>query len=181
MSIWKKLFGGSSAASAGKPAASRSPVPATKHSEPSLVSALEAAGFKKPMRLPTDDEAMVDSIVQTMLARQNCIAEKLFETGEKNPSRILCSDNQCPCTDQKPLVIGKTAFLYISQGVVDFRKTCLTLLEREIQLEQFAEKLGAGALLIDGGVANPFYLCEIGARRRGLDRKSTRLNSSHRC
>src|ERR1035441_3460264 len=115
MSIWKNLFGGSSAASAGGPAAPKSSVPATRPSEPSMVSALEAAGFNKPMRLPTDHEAMVDSIVQTMLARQNCIAEKLFETGEKNPSRILCSDNQCPCTDQKPLVIGKTAYLYISQ------------------------------------------------------------------
>jgi hypothetical protein len=52
---------------------------------------------------------------------------------------------------------------------VNFRKTCLTLLEREIQLQQYAKAFGAGALLVDGGVANPFYLCEIGARQRGLD------------
>ena len=169
MSFWKKLFGGSSAEPANKPATPKSTVPAKTSEEPTLDSALEAAGFNKPMRLPTDHDAIVDSLVQTMLSRRSCEDENLFETGEKNPSRILCSDNSCPCTDQKPLVIGKTAYLYISQDVVDFRKTCLTLLEREIQLEQFAQKMGVGALMIDGGVANPFYLCEIGARKRGLD------------
>lgn len=97
------------------------------------------------------------------------IVGNLFETGEKNPQRILCSDNSCPCTDQKQLIIGKTAYLYISQQVVDFRKTCLTLLEREMQLQEYKKKRGLTALIIDGGVANPFYLCEIGARQRGLD------------
>jgi len=169
MSFWKKLFGGSAATAASKPAAQKTTAPAKTSEVPALDSALEAAGYKRTMKRPTDHSAIVDSVVQTMLARQSCLEEKLFETGEKNPSRILCSDNKCPCTDQKPLIIGKTAYLYISQEVVDFRKTCLTLLEREMQLEQFGKKMGIGALLIDGGVANPFYLCEIGATQRGLD------------
>jgi|ERR1035441_3778538 hypothetical protein len=134
-----------------------------------LASALDAAGYKKTMTRPTDQKSAVDSIVQAVRARQICSTENFFETGEKNPERILCSDNDCICTDQKPLIIGRSAYLYISQGVVNFRKTCLTLLEREIQLQQYAKAFGAGALLVDGGVANPFYLCEIGARQRGLD------------
>ena len=155
MSFWNKLFGTSTAKSPRTPTTSD--------------STLESAGYKRTMTRPNDEKSVVDSVVQAMLARQSCIEESLFETGEKNPQRILCSDNECPCTDQKPLVVGKTAYLYISQGVVDFRNTCVTLLEREIQLQHVAKKLGAGALLLDGGVANPFYLCEIGAKKRGLD------------
>lgn len=156
MSFWNKLFGYGSTAK-------------TPRKSTALDSTLEAAGYKRTMTRPTDEKSVVDSVVQAMLARQSCLEESLFETGEKNPQRILCSDNECPCTDQKPLIIGRTAYLYISQGVVDFRRTCLTLLEREIQLQQYARKFGDAALIIDGGVANPFYLCKTGATRRGLD------------
>ena len=62
---------------------------------------------------------MVDAIVQSMVARQSAMDQGTFETGEKNPQRILCSDNECPCNCRN-LVIGRTAYLYISQDVVDF-------------------------------------------------------------
>ncbi len=179
MSFWKRLFGGGVKPTHVAPVrpqprsspskAAASPPSAAQAAPSPLDSAIEAAGYKRTMTRPTDEKSVVDSVVNGMLARQSCLEEGLFETGEKNPQRILCSDNECPCTDQKPLIIGRTAHLYISQGVVDFRKTCVTLLEREMQLHQTAKRLGAGALLIDGGVANPFYLCEIGAKRRGLD------------
>lgn len=156
MRFWNKLFGSGSTAK-------------TPKERTTLDSTLEAAGYKRTMTRPTDEKSLVDSVVQAMLARQSCFEESLFETGEKNPQRILCSDNECPCTDREPLIIGRTAYLYISQEVVDFRKTCVTLLEREIQLQQYARRLGGAALMIDGGVANPFYLCKTGATRRGLD------------
>ena len=92
-----------------------------------------------------------------------------FETGEKNPQRILCSDNDCPCSGTESLVAGSAAYLYISQQVVDFREDCLTLMERDAKLEQMAREMGVNAITVDGGVANPFYLCEIGVKRRGLD------------
>ncbi len=133
-----------------------------------LTDALKTAGYTVRQR-PASQEAMVDSIVQAMRARQTSISEGTFETGEKNPQRILCSDNACPCTDAQPLVIGRTAYMYISQAVVDFRKDCRTLLERDMMLERAAKTMGMSALLVDGGVANPFYLCETGAKLRGLD------------
>lgn len=154
MSFWKKLFGTKESQKAGR--------------GQTLTGAIEAAGYNISQR-PTSPDAIVDSVVQSILARQTCLDKDTFETGEKNPQRILCSDNACPCSDGKPLIVGRTAYLYISQAVVDFRKDCRTLLERDMMLEKAARKLGAGALLLDGGVANPFYLCETGAKRRGLD------------
>lgn len=38
-----------------------------------------------------------------------------------------------------------------------------------MKLEKMTSKLGGAVVFVDGGVANPFYLCETGARRRGLN------------
>jgi len=125
---------------------------------------------KKPFGSRANADA-ADSIVAAMRARQSAQTSGTFETGEKSPERILCSDNDCPCTDQKSLVIGKTAYLYISQGVVDFRKDCLSILERDMKIQKMGRDLSPSLLFVDGGVANPFYLCEVGARQRRLNLK----------
>lgn len=187
MNIWKRIFGGrakppqpeqlkaQAATPPARPAApktepKREPQkpPSVQPARQSPAPALEAAGWK-PISRPTSPEDIVAAITQSMLARQSCEEEDKFETGEKNPARILCSDNECPCTDQRPLVIGRTAYLYISPKVVEFRKDCRSLLEKNMMLEKMASKMGGATLFVDGGVANPFYLCETGARRRGLD------------
>jgi hypothetical protein len=110
-------------------------------------------GILRSSQRPTSRDAVIDSVVQSMMARQTSLDVGTFETGEKNPQRILCSDDACPCSDAQPLVIGHSAYLYISPAVVDFRKRCRTLLERDIMLEQGTKRLGADALLVDGGVA----------------------------
>jgi ankyrin repeat protein len=116
-----------------------------------------------------DAEATEDPILRSVRVRRICLEMDTFETGEKNPQRVLCSDDACPCSEGQSLVIGRTAYLYISEAVVNFRRECRALLERDVMLREAAIRLGADALLVDGGVANPFYLCEIGAERRGLD------------
>ena len=152
MNFWRKLFGAKESPKADIP------------------EILKTAGYMPSQlsKLRTSRDSMVDTIAQSMLARQTSLDEGTFETGEKNPQRILCSDNACPCSDGQALVIGRTAYLYISQAVVGFRKDSRTLLERDMMLEKAASRLGA-SLLVDGGVANPFYLCEKGAKLRGLD------------
>ena len=164
MSFWKKLFGAKESVSAESPR----PEPSRPVSTASPLSeAVRSAGYK-PIDLPRSENAIVDSIVQSMMARQTCEQGNTFETGEKNPQSILCSDDACPCTDRSQLVIGRTAYLYISPEVVQFRKNCRTLLERNMMLKEMTKTMGAHVFLA-GGVANPFYLCETGARRRGLD------------
>ncbi len=165
MSLWKRVFKSRESTQVVTPrTAPRGSAPATKI----LSEAAKSAGYS-PIELPDSHDEIVDSIVQSLLARESCKKDDTFETGEKDPKSILCSDDACPCTDRKQLLIGRTAYLYISQEVVDFRNDCRTLLERNIKIHQMVQKLGNQLTLLGGGVANPFYLCETGARRRGLD------------
>jgi ankyrin repeat protein len=132
---------------------------------------LKDLGWKPTFQRPTSEEEAVDLAVESMLARRRCLDEGTFETGEKNPQPpILCSDDECPCADRQSLVLGRTAYLYISQAVVDFRKDCRTLLERELKITEIYKSSGDPKLrLFVQGSINPVYLCERGARRRGLD------------
>ncbi len=110
-----------------------------------------------------------EAIVSGMKARMSAQGSGTFETGEKNPQQVLCSDSDGPCAGTEVLVIGKTAYLYISQQVVDFRKDCLSIMERDIKLQDMSRSVRATALTVDGGIANPFYLCEACAKARGLN------------
>jgi hypothetical protein len=158
MSFWKKLFGGSKRAD-------RSAQDRISNDLGAILRMSADLAQKDDM---SEDDA-VNLIVSSMRARTAAKVNSTFETGEKNPQRILCSDNEGPCSGTEPLVIGKTAYLYISQQVVDFRMDCLSLVERDVKLQTAARSVGANALLVDGGVANPFYLCEKCAKARGLD------------
>lgn len=128
MNIWKRIFGGARPPEPEQRKAQATtppPRPAAPKTEPkpetpkplsvqpakqSPAPALEAAGWK-PISRPTSPDDIVAAVTQSMLARQASVEQDKFETGEKNPARILCSDNECPCTDQQPLVIGRTAYL----------------------------------------------------------------------
>lgn len=130
---------------------------------------LNDAGYSTMFELPENKGDVVELLVQSMMTKLSCESDGTFETGEKNPARILCSDNKCPCTDKANLLIGTTAYIYISEAVVDFRKDCRTLLELDIKLKCAYKGSSVSLLLVDRGFAKPFYLCERGARRRGLD------------
>jgi hypothetical protein len=114
------------------------------------------------------EDELIDAGVRFLEAADICREGNAFETGEKNPQSILCSDDACPCTDRSQLVIGRTAYLYISQEVVDFRKDCRTLLARDLKITEMSKRFDASVVFCSD-VSNPFYLCETGARRRGLD------------
>ncbi len=132
-----------------------------KHTPPRSPAHLSPASARQ--------EANIDAIISGLRARLDAKVTGTFETGEKNPQRILCSDDGGPCAGGEKLVVGKTAYLYISQQVVDFRKDCLSIMERDIKLQNIGRAVGANVLSVDGGVVNPFYLCEVCARARGLD------------
>lgn len=105
---------------------------------------------------------------QPMPMHQKGPREGSFETGGQNAQPIYCSDNACPCSEGQGLEPGRTAYLYISQAVVNFRAKCPTLIELDILLQRHSEEMGS-SLFVDGGIANPIFLCEAAARLRGLD------------
>jgi hypothetical protein len=148
MGLFSRIFGGGGKEkkSAAKPAAA---------SQPSA-----------PAKPRKSEEEVVNQVVEAMLAREKARTEGTFETAGKNIQSILCSDDDCPCTDRRQLVLGKDAYLYISPEVVNFRRNCLTLLELEMAVSRMtspAEKMGALVYSM------PKYLCDVGAKRRGLD------------
>jgi hypothetical protein len=115
--------------------------------------------------MKSEDE-IVNQVVAAMMAREKARTEGTFETAGKNIQSIICSDNECPCTDQRQLVIGKDAYLYISPEVVSFRKDCLSLLELEMKVSRLSSPVD---MLAAVSHSMPKYLCGMGARRRGLD------------
>jgi len=114
----------------------------------------------------TGNQDIVNSVVETMLKREAAVAEGTFETAGKGIKSIICSDNECPCTDQRQLRLGKDAYLYISPGVVDFRKDCVTVLELEMKLSRLTNPMDKLSVIQNG---MPKYMCDVGAKRRGLD------------
>src|SRR5579862_6175948 len=74
-----------------------------------------------------NENQIVEQVVETLMSRQTAMEKGTFETAGKGIESIICSDNECPCTDQKQLKLGQDAYLYISPGVVDYRKDCLTV------------------------------------------------------
>jgi hypothetical protein len=112
------------------------------------------------------DEDLMDKLVGAMMAREKGRREGTFETAGKNIQKIICSDDECPCTDQRQLVLGKDAYLFISPEVVSFRRSCVSLLELEMKVSGLSSPMD---MLAAVSHSMPKYLCETGARRRGLD------------
>ncbi len=126
-------------------------------------------GKSKPDAKKADtigEERIVDNVVDAMMKRQAAIAEEKFETAGKGIKNIVCSDDDCPCTDQRQLKLEQDAYLYISPQVVEFRRDCRTVLELEMRVSRLSNPQD---LLEAMQCSMPKFVCEIGAKRRGLD------------
>ena len=135
-----------------------------------IYAILESEGLTK--QEITELIEIANSGAQEGLKKQN-----VFITGDtdengflrwQQPQSLLCSDDLCPCTDKAQLVIGKTAYLFISDNVVSYRKDFLTLLDLQVKLWNDAEILKS-ALVVTQGVINPIVICKRGAIERHLD------------
>jgi hypothetical protein len=136
---------------------------AAKVSDASVSPSIKASGAAVS---DSKKDEVVNRVVAAMLARQTAEADNTFETAGKNVKSIICSDDECPCTDKKPLVLGKDAYLYISPGVVNFRQDCLSLLELEMKVSRMKSPQD---MLVAVANSMPKYICEAGSNRRGLD------------
>ncbi len=92
--------------------------------------------------------------------RKELSKRQVFQTGAPghSASRLLCSDNSCPCPGNEALTVGKNAYLFIPKTVVDTRRNALTARD----LEKKSIPLAAGSTA-------PILLCRMGAERRNLD------------
>jgi len=169
MGFWNRVFGKKSQeASSQRGTIGAAPAPARTTTESRtdyqhLKGVLDNFGGTG---LSGDDVMNIVANVVGKDARKTAEADGSFETSGKNIQNIICSDNDCPCSDQKVLVLGKTAYLYISPEVVKFRADCLTM--ADLRMKVLRVNSPGGELGAIAG-AMPKYLCEMGARRRGLN------------
>jgi hypothetical protein len=67
--------------------------------------------------------------------------------------------------------------MYISKEVVDFRKDCPTVAEAEAKVRRM---VGPRTLVMAGsGVLSPILVCELGARKRGLNLEVAAADARH--
>ncbi len=88
----------------------------------------------------------------------------------------VCSDNECPCNETR--IKRGEGYMYISQAAVDFRKDARTVQEVEVLLSAMPEMLQE-ALFRDKNNVTATLMCEVGARRRGLDLKVAAEDAKH--
>jgi hypothetical protein len=96
------------------------------------------------------------------------------------PGDGLCSDNQCPCTEE--LIPRGKGYLYVSPELVELRKDALSYKAVKVKLERARQQMIAqtgAAVLMTTGSANPILMCEQGARLRKLDLKVAATDAAH--
>jgi hypothetical protein len=79
---------------------------------------------------------------------------------------FLCSDRECSCLGHDVLTAGKNGYLFISPEVVITRSQYPSWCDMLAHLQEVKGQSGAGMMVVD---VNPLFMCEEGARQRGLD------------
>ncbi len=92
--------------------------------------------------------------------RRDLEKDNIFQVGAPGSSlsRLLCSDNNCPCPGTETLIPGETGYLYISQEVVNNRQNAITA--RDLDIKGLPEQTN---------LTVPILMCRIGAEKRNLD------------
>jgi len=87
----------------------------------------------------------------------------------------FCSDWECPCNETR-IPVGE-GYLYISRECCAFRWDCRTTDEVHTKAERLSRE--SGATIIGPGIAVPILVCEVGARKRGLDLEFAARDAKH--
>jgi hypothetical protein len=101
-----------------------------------------------------------------------------FEVERPNYGLAYCSDDNCPCGYPGAVIPPGGGYVYISQGLVDFRKGARSLQAVKEKIEHMQQQTGS-MLILTPGVAIPILMCEQGARKRGLDLKTAAADAKH--
>lgn len=113
-------------------------------------------------------------------------------TGEKGASEVdvtymevpgndkdgLCSDDSCPCGSPGARIPRGEGFIYVSKDVAEFRKDCPTVAQTELKIQRMQQQLG-GMIFAGSGVFRPILMCELGAKKRGIDMEIAAADARH--
>ncbi len=90
----------------------------------------------------------------------------------------LCSDNECPCGDPGAVIPRGTGFMFISQGVVDFRQDARTIRDVEEKIKRIEKQLKIRAVFSQNTITS-IVMCEQGAKKRGLSLDVAAADAKH--
>jgi ankyrin repeat protein len=94
------------------------------------------------------------------------------------PGDAVCSDPECPCGDPGIVIPHGGGYVYVSQGVVEFRRDARTLVEAKQKIARLQTEAGH-SIFFGPGVVAPLLMCEQGARRHNLDLEIAAADARH--
>lgn len=95
---------------------------------------------------------------------------KYMEVSGNYRSVGTCSDDDCPCGFPGASIPKGEGYMYVSKNVVDFRKDCLSETQAKKKIDIMSANLNA-FIASGSGVFAPILMCELGARKRGINLK----------
>ena len=95
------------------------------------------------------------------------------------PKDGKCSDDSCPCGFPGANIPRGNGYLYISEELVEMRRDALSLSDIQLKIEGIGQTLGFTMTTVTGGVIMPILMCELGARKRGIDLTVAAADARH--
>ncbi len=93
----------------------------------------------------------------------------------------LCSDDACPCGFPGATIRRGEGYIFVSKEVAEFRKDALTEAQAEKKIRDIKRELAQDRATIFAGSGHfaPILMCEVGAKRRGLDLEIAGADARH--
>ncbi|MBM3997728.1 MAG: hypothetical protein FJ303_26830 [Planctomycetes bacterium] len=87
-------------------------------------------------------------------------------------------NNSCPCGFPGARLAPGQGYFYVSKEVAEFRSDCPSVKEVELKIQRMQHQMGA-MIFMDQGVAAPILMCELGAKKRGLNLEVASADAKH--
>jgi formylglycine-generating enzyme required for sulfatase activity len=90
-----------------------------------------------------------------------------------------CSDDSCPCGYPGANIPQGSGYLYISKELVEMRRDALSLAAIEKKITDMQQQMDFTMMSATSGVFVPILMCELGAKKRGLDLMVASADAKH--
>jgi hypothetical protein len=95
------------------------------------------------------------------------------------PGDGKCSDDSCPCGFPGADIPRGSGYFYISKELVKMRCDALTIAELEKKVRGMQQRLGATMMMAGQGVFMPILMCELAAKKRGVNMEVAAADAKH--
>lgn len=129
---------------------------------------------------PPIDSREMQEVIDWYFGKRDAPQQTYMEVPRnlQSDGNALCSDDSCPCGVPGARIAPGEGYIYVSKEVADFRKDCPTAAQAQIKVQRIQQQLGA-MIFAASGVFSPILMCELGARKRGLDMEVAASDARH--